>query len=169
MQDTKKNGLKLITMMKKIVTNLISVFFMLFLIGNIDAQEIRMTHKDSLNIVLEKYYELNLKVFQEGSTLEDIDTIFNLFTDDFTYVHIKYGGVYTRQDLYNGYKTNLEKGSYNGRIFDIKINNRIIGLKAATVNKSFITKEDNQIKEGNEQMSLFEFRDGKISKIVEYW
>ena len=169
MQDTKKNGLKLITMMKKIVTNLISVFFTLFLIGNIAAQEIKLTDKDSLNIVLEKYYELNLKVFQGGSTLEDIDTIFNLFTDDFTYVHIKYGGVYTRQDLYNGYKSNLEKGSYNGRIFDVKINNRIIGLKAATVNKSFIKKEDNQIKEGNEQMSLFEFRDGKISKIVEYW
>lgn len=155
--------------MKKAVTNLISVFFMLFIIGNIDAQKLKMTPKDSLNTVLEKYYELNLKVFQAGSTLEDIDAIFNLFTDEFTYVHPKYGGVYTRQDLYNGYKRNLEKGSYNSRVIDIKISNRIIGLKAATVNKSFIKNEDHQIKEGKEQMSLFEFRDGRISKIVEYW
>jgi len=155
--------------MKKTVTNLISVFSMLFLIVNIDAQELKMTHKDSLNVVLDEYYELNLKVFQAGSTLEDIDAIFNLFTDDFIYVHPKYGGDYTRQDLYTGYKRNLEKGNYNGRVADIKINNKIIGLKAATVNKSFIKKEDHQIKEGNEQMSLFEFRDGRISKIVEYW
>ena len=155
--------------MKKTVTNLISVFLTLFLQGNIDAQELKMTHKDSLNVVLDEYYELNLKVFQAGSTLEDIDAIFNLFTDDFIYVHPKYGGDYTRQDLYTGYKRNLEKGNYNGRVADIKIKNKIIGLKAATVNKSFIKKEDHQIKEGNEQMSLFEFRDGRISKIVEYW
>jgi len=155
--------------MKKKVTNLFSVLFTLFLIGNIDAQELKMNHKDSLNIVLEKYYELNLKVFQAGSTMMDLENVFNLFTDDFTYVHPKYGGVYTRQDLYNGYKRNLEKGSYNGRVSDIKITDRIIGLKAATVNKRFIKKEDHQIKEGDEQMALFEFRDGKICKIVEYW
>ena len=77
---------------------------------------------------------------------EDIDNVFNLFTDDFTYVHPKYGGVYTRQDLYNGYKRNLEKGSYNGSVIDIKITDRIIGLKAATVNKRFIKKEAHQIK-----------------------
>ena len=169
MQDSKKNSHKLITMMKKTVTNIFFVFFTLFLIANIDAQELKMSHKDSLNVVLEKYYELNLKVFQVGSKLEDIDNVFNLFTDDFTYVHPKYGGVYTRQDLYNGYKRNLEKGSYNGSVIDIKITDRIIGLKAATVNKRFIKKEAHQIKEGNEQMALFEFRDGKISKIVEYW
>ena len=169
MKGLNKNYHKRITIMKKKVTNLFLVFFTLFLIGNIDAQELKMTHKDSLNVVLEKYYELNLKVFQAGSKPEDIDNIFNLFTDDFTYVHPKYGGVYTRQDLYNGYKRNLKKGSYNGRVIDIKITNRIIGLKVATVNKRFIKKEDNQIKEGNEQMALFEFRDGKISKIVEYW
>ena len=51
------------------------------------------THKDSLNYALNQYYKLNIKVFQQNSTLEDIDNIFELFTDDFTYVHPKYGGV----------------------------------------------------------------------------
>jgi hypothetical protein len=133
------------------------------------GQEEKMTHKDSINILLEKYYELNLKVFQSGSNMNDIDNVFNLFTEDFTYVHPKYGGVYSREDLYNGYKRNQEKGSYNSRIVDIKITNKIIGLNAIAVTKRFIKKEEGKIIEGKEQMSLFEFRNGKISKIFEHW
>lgn len=133
------------------------------------SQEVKMTHKDSLNTVLEKYYELNLKVFQSGSNINDIENVFNLFTEDFTYVHPKYGGVYTREDLYKGYKRNQEKGSYNSRVVDIKITNKIIGLNAITVSKRFIKKEEGKIDEGKEQMSLIEFRNGKICKIFEYW
>tara|TARA_R110002111_G_scaffold134953_5_gene200977 strand:- start:223 stop:693 length:471 start_codon:yes stop_codon:yes gene_type:complete len=156
-------------MMKKTVTNLFSIFFIFFLIGKIDAQEIKMTQKDSLNVVLEKYYELNLKVFQSGSSIDDIDNVFNLFTEDFTYVHPKYGGVYTRENLYNGYVRNQEKGSYNGKVIDIQIMNRIVGLNAIAVNKRFIKKEKDETVEGEINMTLFEFRKGKIYKIFEYW
>lgn len=49
------------------------------------APKSNLTHKDSLNNVMNQYYELNLKVFQQNSTLKDIHNIFELFTDDFTY------------------------------------------------------------------------------------
>lgn len=127
------------------------------------------THKDSLNYALNQYYKLNIKVFQQNSTLEDIDNIFELFTDDFTYVHPKYGGVYTREDLYNGYKRNQSNGGYDGSVTDIKIENVIYGLNAITVSKRFITKEDGKVVKGDEQMALFEFKDGKIFMIKEYW
>lgn len=127
------------------------------------------THKDSLNYVLNQYYKLNLKVFQQNSTLEDINNIFDLFTNDFTYVHPKYGGVYTREDLYNGYKRNQDKGGYDGSVIDIKIENIIYGLNAITVSKRFITKEDGKTVEGDAQMALFEFKNGKIFMIKEYW
>jgi ketosteroid isomerase-like protein len=127
------------------------------------------THQDSLNYALNQYYKLNLKVFQQNSTLEDIDNIFELFTDDFTYVHPKYGGVYTREDLYNGYKRNQENGGYDGSVVDIKIEKNIYGLNAITVSKRFITKEDGKVVEGDEQMALFEFKNGKIFRIKEYW
>ncbi len=133
------------------------------------AQQSNLTHEDSLNLTLNQYYKLNLKVFQENSTLEDIDNIFNLFTDDFTYVHPKYGGVYTREDLYNGYKRNQDKSGYDGSVIDIKIENIIYGLNAITVSKRFITKEDGKTVEGEPQMALFEFKDGKIFMIKEYW
>lgn len=134
------------------------------------AQENNLnTHKVSLNYALNQYYELNLKVFQQNSTLEDINNIFDLFTDDFTYVHPNYGGIYTRDDLYNGYKRNQENGGYDGSVVDIKIENIIYGLNAITVSKRFITKEDGKVVEGDEQMALFEFKDGKIFMIKEYW
>lgn len=134
------------------------------------AQENNLdTHKDSLNYVLNQYYKLNLKVFQQNSTIEDIDNIFDLFTDDFTYVHPNYGGVYTREDLYNGYKRNRDNRSYDGSVIDIKIEKSIYGLNAITVSKRFIIKEDGKTVEGDAQMALFEFKDGKIFMIKEYW
>tara|TARA_R110002020_G_scaffold265658_3_gene480447 strand:+ start:1873 stop:2337 length:465 start_codon:yes stop_codon:yes gene_type:complete len=134
------------------------------------AQENNLnTHPDSLNYALNQYYKLNLKVFQQNSTLKDIDNIFELFTDDFTYVHPNYGGIYTREDLYNGYKRNQKNGGYDGSVVDIKVENIIYGLNAITVSKRFITKQNGKMVEGDGQMALFEFKNGKIFMIKEYW
>ncbi|MTI39720.1 nuclear transport factor 2 family protein [Fulvivirga lutimaris] len=127
------------------------------------------TAQDSLNHLLNEYYRLNVIVFQPNSTIKDIDNIFDLFTDDFTYVHEQYGGVYTRQDLYNGYKRNQENGGYDGEVTDIKVNSKIFGYNAIAVTKSFILKKEGGIKTGDPQMALFEFKDGKIYRITEYW
>jgi hypothetical protein len=54
-------------------------------------------------------------------------------------------------------------------VIDIKIENIIYGLNAITVSKRFITIEDVKVVEGEPQMALFEFKDGKISMIKEYW
>ena len=133
------------------------------------GQEATKAHRDSLNAVVDQYYALNLKVFQANSTPSDVDHIFQLFTDDFTYVHPKYGGTYTREDLYNGYLNNQKKGSYDGDVIDIKKENQITGLNAVVVQKRFVSKSENGPEEGELNMTLFEFKDGKIHKIFEYW
>ncbi|MFD2561405.1 nuclear transport factor 2 family protein [Aquimarina rubra] len=133
------------------------------------AQEINESHKDSLETIVSNYYSLNLKVFQANSKVVDIDNIFQLFTEDFIYVHPKYGGTYTREKLYNGYVRNQKNGGYNGSIIDIKIINKIIGLNGMVVEKRFVEKKDGVVQEGNSEMTLFEFKNGKISKIFEYW
>lgn len=133
------------------------------------AQDGLPTSKDSISPILDKYYKLNLKVFQANSTQEDIDNIFDLFTDDFTYVHPNYGGVYTREDLFNGYVRNQKNGGYDGSVVDIKVENKILGLNAVAVSKRFIKKEAGKIVEGEAQMALFEFKEGKIFRIYEYW
>ena len=141
----------------------ISILFFNFQLAKV--QEATQAHKDSLNAIVKQYYELNLKVFQANSTVEDIDNIFALFTPEFVYIHPKYGGTYTREDLYNGYTRNQKNGGYNGDVVDIKIENKILGLNAATVEKRFVRKNE----ESNLEMTLFEFKNGKISKIFKYW
>ncbi|EAY27409.1 nuclear transport factor 2 family protein [Microscilla marina] len=128
-------------------------------------------HKDSLVALTKKYYQLNIKVFQTGSTLADIEAIFELFSPDFTYVHPKYGGVYTRKSLYNGYVNNQKKGNYNGREADVKVTKMIVGLNAVAVKRAFIIRDakTGKLSEGERKMTLFEFKDGKISRIYEYW
>lgn len=154
----------------KYLLSILSILVFSFLrVHSVNAQEATQEHKDSLNTLIKAYYELNLKVFQADSKVEDIDKIFELFTDDFTYVHPKYGGVYSREDLYNGYVRNQNNGGYDGSVVDIKILNKISGLKAVTVEKIFVTKENGQLTESDSQMTLFEFKDGKISRIFEYW
>jgi len=147
----------------------IILLLLLGTVSKINAQEANQAHKDSLNSIVTKYYELNLEVFQVNSKVEDIDNLFRLFTADFTYIHPKYGGTYSREDLYNGYKRNQQNGGYNGTIADIKIVNKIIGLNAVVIEKKFVEKKGNEIKEGNAEMTLFEFKNGKISRIFEYW
>ena len=157
--------------MMKTHLKILAAIFLVVLTTNqkISAQDATKAHKDSLNSIVTKYYDLNLKIFQANSSIEDINSIFELFTDDFTYVHPKYGGTYTREDLYNGYVRNQKNGGYNGTITDIKIINKIIGLNAVVVQKRFVKKKDDGIIDGDPEMTLFEFESGKISRIFEYW
>lgn len=108
-------------------------------------------------------------MFQAGSTPIDVDKAFELFTDDFTYIHARFDGYYTRETLYESALRNLNNGSYDGSVLGYKINNIIIGLNAATVQKRFVEKKEGEIVESELQMTLFEFKEGKISRIVEYW
>lgn len=144
------------------------LLFLSISIGN-NAQEKKETHQNTLDALVKKYYELNIIAFQPDSKVADIDNIFNLFTDDFTYTHLKYGGVYKRNVLYKGYLRNQKNGMYDGAIKDVKILNKIIGLDAVVVNRAYIEKTKNGLEQGETRMTLFEFKEGKISKIVEYW
>lgn len=155
--------------MKAHLKTLVSISLLLFTTSQIMAQDTLKSHKDSLETLVKKYYDLNLKIFQANSTIEDIDSAFKLFTDDFEYVHPKYGGTYNREDLYSGYVRNQKNGAYDGKVTDIKIINKIIGLNAMVVQKSFVEKVDGKIKAGEPEMTLFEFKNGKISRIFEYW
>lgn len=155
--------------MKTRLKILVSLLLIVLAVNQIVAQDVTKAHKDSLEIIVQKYYDLNLKIFQANSTVEDIDITFKLFTKDFTYVHPKYGGIYTREDLYNGYVRNQKNGGYDGTVADIKILNKIVGLNAVVVQRVYVEKKEDGIKEGEPKMTFFEFSDGKISRIFEYW
>ena len=50
-----------------------TIFLALLATNQMNAQNSIETHKDSLCSVVIKYYDLNLKIFQENSTVEDIN------------------------------------------------------------------------------------------------
>ena len=138
--------------------------------GSALSQELTQAHKDSLRAVVQDYYDISLEIYSAGSTPADVDRLFALFTDDFVYVHPKYGGTYPRTDLYEGYLRNQKNGAYNGTITDLQLSNLIVGLNAVATERLFLKKEpDGTLSEVDPGMTLFEFRDGKISKIFEYW
>ncbi|WP_420551709.1 nuclear transport factor 2 family protein [Tenacibaculum aiptasiae] len=146
-----------------------SSFLILWTLNQAIAQNATKTHKDSLNTIIQKYYDLNLKVFQANSKIEDVNKIFELFSDDFTYIHPKYGGTYTREDLYNGYVRNQKNGGYRGEETAVKIVNKIIGLNAAVIQRSYVINKNGKLKDEEPKMTLFEFKKGKIFRIFEYW
>jgi hypothetical protein len=59
--------------------------------------------------------------------------------------------------------------TYDGNVTEIKIINKIIGLNAVVVQKLFVTKKVGDVNDDEPEMTLFEFKNGKISRIFEYW
>ena len=156
--------------MNQLTNFLVTISLLFFLNVDVKSQAITDAHKDSIRNVVEQYYSLSLKVYQQNSTRDDIDNLFSLFTDDFVYVHPKYGGEYSREDIYEGYINNQKNGSYNGSITDVKIKVMITGLNALATDRVYLRKsESGKLEEVDPGMTLFEFKDGKISKIFEYW
>lgn len=65
---------------------------------------------------------------------------------------------------------NQNNGGYNGSTADVKIKNMIIRLNALVTDRVY-SENSNPAKreEIDPGMTLFEFGDGKISRIFEYW
>ena len=122
------------------------------------GQETSKAHKDSLITIVDRYLALNLKIFQKNSTRSDIDEVFDLFTEDFAYIHPRYGGEYSRERLYDGYIRNQKNGAYDGSVSDIEVINRIVGLNALVLEKRFLRTTENGTEAGEPEMTLFEFR-----------
>ena len=104
------------------------------------------------------------KVMLQGSTVADVDALFSLYTDDFVYIHAAYGGTYTRDELYRNTVRLLERGLYNKTEPRYTLISTIPGYEGIAVERQETHKGIT-----SNHLAVFEFRDGKVSKIVEYW
>ena len=149
----------------------IATVYLLYLgfLGVQNERNPNFDEKSKQKELLNQYYQLNLKIFRKGSDMKDVEALFQLFTEDFTYTHQEYGGVYTKEDLYNGYRRNLESGEYDGSIYDICVFSLISGKDALAVSKRFVSKTNPDPQKETGEMTVFEFRNGKIYRITEYW
>jgi len=130
-------------------------------IVNENYEEVKPLSKDALIVVFKEYQKAYDKVFSSGSTIADIDKLYSFYTSDFEYNHPKYGGIYSRELLYNNTLKFLKKGNYNNGPKRITIK-RIVGLEGIAV-------EQRHEGETKTTMTLFKFRKDKIYFVEEYW
>jgi hypothetical protein len=100
-------------------------------------------------------------VMKRGSTVADVDHLFDLYTDDFTYVHDVYGGTYSRKTLHANTVKYLKDGGYTLDADRYTILRMIPGTNAVAVERRENT--------GAVHLAVFEFRGALVSRIIEYW
>jgi len=130
-------------------------------IVNKNYEEVKPLSKDALILVFEEYQKAYDKVFSSGSTVVDVDKLYSFYTSDYEYNHPKYGGIYSRELLYNNTLKYLKKGNYNNSRKRITTK-RIVGLEGIVV-------EQHYEGETKTTMTLFKFRKDKIYFVEEYW
>ncbi len=104
------------------------------------------------------------KVMMQGSTVADVDALFSLYADDFTYVHEAYGGTYTREKLYGNTTRLLARGLYSKTEPRYTLISAIPGYNSIAVERQETHKGVT-----SKHLAVLEFRDAKVSKITEYW
>lgn len=126
------------------------------------CQDVKSLTKAELRVVFSKYQKTANKLFSEAGTVADADRLYNVFyTADFEYNHPAYGGIYSKELLYNNTIKYLKKGGYKDSPKRETIN-IIIGLDAIVVEQKYENDEETT-------MTLFKFRGKKIYYIEEYW
>ncbi|WP_250458724.1 hypothetical protein [Microbulbifer litoralis] len=96
------------------------------------------------------------------ASINDLDTLFDMYTDDFVYVHKIYGGTYTREELYDNAAKYITTKHYKLTEGRYKVLRILPGSDAAAVERL-------EVASGNIHLSVFEFEGDKVSKIIEYW
>ena len=128
------------------------------------ADEPPSLSQEELKEMVREINKVQNQVMYKGSTVADVDRLFSMYTEDFVYQHDKYGGVYTRENLYNNTARYVKSGGYQRTDDRYVILEMIAGLNAVAVLRREIYKGEAQ-----DHLSIFEFEGSKVSKIKEYW
>jgi len=107
--------------------------------------------------------ELQNKAILATTVKADVDALFALYSTDFEYVHEKYGGTYSRDLLYRNTLKAVENKRYKDQLPRYQIEVVMPALNAAAVRRF------QQTGTPASHLALFEFADGKVRRIVEYW
>ncbi len=111
--------------------------------------------------------EYQNKLLMRGSTTSDADALFNMYSQEFIYVHEQYGGEYTKQQLYRNTVKYLKEGQYNYTTDRYKIVNIIPGRKSVAVQR--LQQASSQEDKAEYHLAVFEFEGLKVKRITEFW
>lgn len=127
-----------------------------------------MAEKD-MTCMVTRWLNLTSRLDEKGPT--GIPEIMALMHDDMVYTHTEFDANYDRAGLIDGFERSLKRADSRAGTFLIT---NIITGKNMVVTKRNIAWEE-KTSEGwvhgkkDDLTTLFEFRDGKIWRITEYW
>jgi hypothetical protein len=140
------------------------VGFCFLLMANAGAAELKTLSADELKAKVVEITAVQNQVMLQGSTARDVDKLFAHYSDDFVYRHDAYGGNYSKDELYANTLRLLAMGKYNKTEPRYRILSQVPGHNAIAVQRQEVHK--GAVKN---HLAVFEFRDDKVTKIIEYW
>lgn len=132
--------------------------------GCVAAAEPVVFSAEQLKAKVEQVTQAQNKVMLKGSVKADVDRLFALYSDDFVYIHEAYGGSYSKEQLYANTLRLMSIGKYDQTEARYRIINLMPGYNAVAVQRQEIYNGVTQ-----NHLAVFEFRAGKVTKIIEYW
>lgn len=136
-----------------------SILLMLIISGGAGAKTPSSTEIEN---AVKAVNEAQNRAMLSTASINDLNNLFDMYTEDFVYVHKVYGGTYTRKELYGNAAKYITTKHYKLTEGRYKILRILPGLDAAAVERL-------EVDSGSIHLSVFEFEGNKVSKIIEYW
>lgn len=129
--------------------------------------------QDCQRSLVDAYFSQLADIYKAGSTPQQIDQLFNSLHPSVEYEHLRYEARFNAGEWREAFLGNLERGAYNNEPNQaIRISNTIYGHNHLAVSYSYgrVTQQIEWMADGDQNlMAVFTIKDGKISKVQEYW
>ncbi|KAB8198535.1 hypothetical protein FKV24_001655 [Lysobacter maris] len=102
-----------------------------------------------------------------GANRDDVERLYAMYSADFVYEHPMMDDSYTRQQLLENHLAGVDEGRYE-RLTPEAYGYRIVGMMHGD-DAVAVLRSNAQMEGQPPRMAVFEFRDGKVSRIREYW
>lgn len=141
-----------------------ALFALIALVASHAQAMAQVLSADELQAKVVEITDAQNRVMMRGSTTADVDELFSLYTPDFIYIHEVYGGTYTRDELRANTVRALEAGRYGLTEPRYRVISTIPGHNGIAVEREEVSRGV-----AKRHLAVFEFRDDKVSRIIEYW
>ena len=153
----------------KILDPLVRLFVVttLLLTGNVEAETAENLSQRQMERLAYEITEAQNKATTRGATLDDVERLYAMYTEDFIYEHPGMDDVYTREHLYRNHVRALGQGQYE-KYDPAEYGYRIVDVMPGD-NAIAVQRTQARFGDAAPRMAVFEFKNGKVARIREYW
>lgn len=154
----------------KMTIKILMLSLAILAMNNVSASECDNSCKKQ---VIEKYFSFLGEIYKEGSSPEQVSTLFSLMSAGVKYEHIEYEADFDRAQWHQAFIANLERGVYAApKNSVISVENYIYGKHHVAVEYSYgeVNKTGDWVPKGDQKLlALFGFDEEKLTLVREYW